>query len=309
MRDHLKQIGSALYDQSKDEGVQELAADMQLLSGPPEDIHPRNVGLLMFSEHPETYFPYARIEVVDIPEPTGKDMVEKVFVGPIQRQLRDALSYIRNYTIREAVRKIPGQAEAKRAYNYPYEAVEEILTNAVYHRSYQTAEPITVRVTPDEMEVTSFPGFDRSISEADIASRRIRARGYRNRRIGDFLKELGMTEGRNTGFPAAFAAMEGNGSGQIEFEMDEQRGFLAVHIPVHESFRRNDSRAERSRAYEQRVVEAIDPQGMTLTGLAHAMGYKGISKKLSSTVDGLCRRGELVRLPAGSGSGTTIHRV
>ena len=96
--------------------------------------------------------------------------------------------------------------------------MEEILTNAVYHRSYRMPEPTTVRITPDEMEVTSFPGFDRSISEDAIVGRRIRARGYRNRRIGDYLKELGMTEGRNTGFPTAFAAMEANGSGDIDFE-------------------------------------------------------------------------------------------
>lgn len=53
----------------------------------------------MFSERPEKYFRYARIEVVDIPDPTGTNMVEKVFTGPIQRQLSDALAFIRNYTL------------------------------------------------------------------------------------------------------------------------------------------------------------------------------------------------------------------
>lgn len=306
MREHLKEIGSALYGQSGSSGLRDLAADLRLLSGPSEDMHPVNVGILMFSERPERYFPHARIEVVDIPDPTGKGMVEKVFTGPIQRQLRDALGYIRNYAIRESVEKVPGQAQARRAFNYPYEAVEEILSNAVYHRSYQVAEPITVRITPDEMEVTSFPGFDRSISEDAIAGRRIRARGYRNRRIGDFLKELGMTEGRNTGFPTAFAAMEANGSGQIEFEMDDQRGFLSVHIPVHPAFRRDDRAAERARAYEQRVLTALDPQGMTLTELAHAMGYKGISKKLSAAVGGLCRKGLVSKRVAATGTKTLL---
>ncbi|MCI9501303.1 MAG: hypothetical protein HFG76_04780 [Hungatella sp.] len=45
----------------------------------------------MFSEQPERYFRYARIEIVDIPDPTGTNMVEKTFTGPIQRQLKDAL--------------------------------------------------------------------------------------------------------------------------------------------------------------------------------------------------------------------------
>ena len=102
----------------------------------------------MFSEHPEKYFRYARIEVVDIPDPTGMNMTEKVFTGPIQRQLTEALLYIKNYTLKEAVIKRSDKAEADRIMNYPYAAIEEILSNAVYHRSYQINEPITVRMTP-----------------------------------------------------------------------------------------------------------------------------------------------------------------
>lgn len=64
---------------------------MRLISGPPESLKPLNVGSLMFSEQPERYFRYARIEIVDIPDPTGTNMVEKTFTGPIQRQLKDAL--------------------------------------------------------------------------------------------------------------------------------------------------------------------------------------------------------------------------
>ena len=53
-------------------------------------------------------------------------MTEKIFTGPIQRQLRDALSYLKNYVIKEAVIKFPEQAEAERILNYPYASIEEI---------------------------------------------------------------------------------------------------------------------------------------------------------------------------------------
>lgn len=82
-------------------------------------MRPRNVALLMFSERPERYFRYAKIEVVDIPDPTGTNMVEKTFTGPIHRQLRDALQYLKNYTLKEAVLKDPHKAEAERVFNYP----------------------------------------------------------------------------------------------------------------------------------------------------------------------------------------------
>lgn len=77
-------------------------------------------------------------------------MTEKVFSGPLDRQLRDALSYVQNYIIKEKVTKVPGRAEAERIYNYPYAAVEEALSNAVYHKSYQIGEPITVTITPEK---------------------------------------------------------------------------------------------------------------------------------------------------------------
>ena len=94
MRQHLKEIGSSLYELSLKEDALKIAQDMQLISGPVENRKPLNVGVLMFCEQPERYFRYARIEVVDIPDPIGTNMVEKVFTGPIQRQLWHILKII-----------------------------------------------------------------------------------------------------------------------------------------------------------------------------------------------------------------------
>ena len=100
------------------------------------------------------------------------------------------IDYLCTIPIKDVIIKDKTKAEAVKIYNYPYAAIEEILSNAVYHRSYQINEPITVRITPENIEITSFPGFDRSISDESIAKYSIRAKIYRNRRIGDFLKEL-----------------------------------------------------------------------------------------------------------------------
>lgn len=285
IREHLKEINSSLYERSKDMDVLALARDMQIVGGPPERLKPLNVGLLMFSENVEKYFRYARIEVVDIPDPTGTNMVEKVFRGPIQRQLRDALSYINNYVIKQLTIKVEGQAEAVRIYNYPYEAIEEILSNAVYHRSYQINEPITVRITNESIEITSFPGFDRSISNQDIQKGEIRSRMYRNRRIGDFLKELKLIEGRNTGFPNAKKALRENGSNELSFIMDEDRSFLSVVIPVHDKFL-----DKKEDTYENKILGILKQEELSLTELALKMGYKGISAKLRNSVNSLIRQ-------------------
>lgn len=299
MRSYLKEIGSSLYEHSLSIDALDIAKNMQLVAGPPEAVKPLNVGLLMFSERPEKYFRYARIEVVDIPDPTGTNMTEKVFTGPIQRQLSDALAFIKNYTLKVVVIKSADRAEATRISNYPYAAIEEILANAVYHRSYQEKEPITVRITSESIEITSFPGFDRSISDKDIAELRIRARVYRNRRIGDFLKELKLIEGRNTGFPNAIKALKANGSGMPRFEMDEERSFLSVTIPIHPYFLKASS--DKDTEYREKILVQLRTSPMNRTELAKTLGMKGISRKLSAAVEQLIAEGKVVQIVVGGG--------
>ena len=42
----------------------------------------------------------------------------------------------------------------------------------------------------DRIHIVSYPGPDRSISEKSIEDKNMIAKKYRNRRIGEFLKEL-----------------------------------------------------------------------------------------------------------------------
>jgi len=86
---------------------------------------------MFFNDRPDNFFRYARIEVVDKPNETGVGMTEKTFTGPLDRQLRDALAYIRNYTISDKVNKLANIAESERAYNYPYATVEEAVSKAI----------------------------------------------------------------------------------------------------------------------------------------------------------------------------------
>ena len=60
------------------------------------------------------------------------------------------------------------------------------------------------------------------------------SRRYRNRRIGEFLKELDLTEGRSTGISKIIKAMAKNGSPAPEFETDDERSYFLIRLPVHE---------------------------------------------------------------------------
>lgn len=301
----LHTVGSDLHRDSLRRPVEEIATSMRLIGGPSEMRRPLNVGLMFFNEQPEHFFPYARIEVVDKPDPTGIGMTEKVFAGPLDRQLRDALSYIKNYIIKEKVTKISGQAEAVRIYNYPYDAVEETLSNAIYHKSYQIGEPVTVTVTPDRMEITSLPGPDRTISDEDIQNRRMISRRYRNRRIGDFLKELKLVEGRNTGIPTILRAMETNGSQPPVFETDADRTYFTVILPVHETFLHPEApevktpvKPKTRKSIEEikaLILKTLDRIGDVPTSeLAAAMNYTKVTAAVSKAIKELMAEGKVV---------------
>lgn len=83
----------------------------------------------------------------------------------------------------------------------------------------------------------NFPGIDRSISEKTIAEgKRFVSRYYRNRRLGEFLKELDLSEGHSSGIPTIQEELEKNGSPRAEFFTDEDRRAMRIRIPVHPAF-------------------------------------------------------------------------
>ena len=299
IQNHLSEIQSELSAQAANSNLAALASDLRIAGGPPELFKPLNVGLLFFNDMPEKFFPYTRIELVYIPDPTGQGMEEKVFSGPIQQQLRDALSYIRNHIITEKVFKVDGRAEADRYFNYSYEAIEELLSNAVYHKSYEIHEPITVRIERDCIEITSIPGPDRSISDRDLETFHMRSRRYRNRRIGDFLKELHLIEGRNTGIPKVIRALRANGSPMPIFLTDAERSYFTVILKIHDCFREDNQKAvtyddlysdekatlsfskkrlsrKEIRAY---ILSILATQEMSLNEIYQSRGYTGSVSK------------------------------
>jgi len=235
MQEYLQQVGSDLAGQAPNLSLVELGRQMGVVGGPEEAPFPLNVGLMMFNPEPWRFFPVMQIDVVWFPKegPGGNKFSEKIFKGPIPRMTRDALDYIKRNLITETVIKHHGRAESTRVENFPYDAIEEAVVNAVYHRGYDTREPIEIRLEHTELMVISYPGPDRSVRLEQLRAGRAQPRRYRNRRIGEFLKELEFTEGRSTGIPKIMEAMEKNGSPPAEFEFDEDHSYFMVRLPIH----------------------------------------------------------------------------
>ena len=90
---------------------------------------------------------------------------------------------------------------------------------------------------PDMIEIISYGGAERSIKLDDLrAGKRVHARRYRNPRLGEFLKELHLTEGRGTGFPTIHEELRKNGSPDSIIEADDDHTYFIIRIPRHPEF-------------------------------------------------------------------------
>lgn len=233
IKDFLREIRSDLLSEVDKIPFTHLCRQMQIAQGPEEYLKPLNIGLMMFNNNPERFFPYSQIDIVDFHDEVGDSFSEKIFKGPIHVQLKEALRYLQSMLIKEEIRKRPDRAEADRFYNYPYVALEEALANAVYHKDYGQREPIEVSIHTDRIEILSFPGPLPPLKIEDLNKGSVRVRTYRNRRIGDFLKELHLTEGRCTGVPKIRKTMKTNGSPPPIFKTDEDHSFFLTILPIH----------------------------------------------------------------------------
>ena len=256
LEDHLRKTGSKLAKQVRERGVEEILNDMQLLVGLPELRYIQNVAIMMFCEHPEKFFGYTYVQMTSFPKGSIKNpSISEDFpniTGSVPQMIQATMERFRNLIIREKVIKVPNQMEALRIFNYPYQAIEEAVVNAFYHRDYMSFEPVTIEIEPDCINIMNFPGIDRSISEKTIAEgNRFVSRYYRNRRLGEFLKELDLSEGHSSGIPTIQEELEKNGSPRAEFFTDEDRRAMRIRIPIHLAFLEADDEVLLPDSYEK----------------------------------------------------------
>ena len=280
--EHLKAVKSKLAGNFIGRPLMEVLDEMDLLVGPVENRSIKNVAAMMFSEHPEKFFPVTQVDIVIFPEGSveNPDLMIEVpkITGPVPRMIKETLSYLRTNVIRKQITKPSDDEKSNKIYNYPYQAFEEAVVNALYHRDYQEREPVEITIEPAHIDILSYAGPDRSISsEAIKAARKLKARRYRNRRLGDFLKELDLTEGRATGIPTIQKSLKDNGSERAAIETDEDRTYFLMTFPCHPSFVNVPSKQDIDLRSNYSQLEQI--LGQTFVQVEESINQSIITKK------------------------------
>ena len=240
LREYLVKVGSKLASEINIRPLQEILEQMDLFVGPKENRMLRNVAAMMFCENPSKFFKRTQVEIVYFPEGrlnNPSNLYEgTVITGSVPQIIDRTLEYLKRMLVMQSIIKPENDYRSRKFYTYPYQALEESVTNSLYHRDYREWEPVVITVEPDSITIQNVGGPDRSISAADISRCEILvSKRYRNRRLGEYLKELDMTEGRSTGIPTIQNVLENNGSPRATVVTDEDRTFFRITIPCHEA--------------------------------------------------------------------------
>ena len=82
--------------------------------------------------------------------------------------------------------------------------------------------------------------------------------------------------------------------------MDDNRTYLTVILPIHPHFLPKSDTNSKEIAYRERITSALGNNTLSITELSKAMGYKGITAKLSSTVEKMIISGEIEKVIVGT---------
>jgi ATP-dependent DNA helicase RecG len=188
---------------------------------------PTNAGMLVFAYDPLDLFPGARVQFVqyDGPELDADVLAEKSLSGNLMTVLAELDSFLKGRFTQKPVAVSALREQA--VFDYPPEAVRELLMNAVLHRDYQSTAPIRFYQFRDRIEIQNPGGLFGEASPENFP----RVNAYRNPILAEAMHTLGYVNRFGRGIARTQRALRDNGSPEARFDYLGSH-FLAV-VPRH----------------------------------------------------------------------------
>lgn len=186
----------------------------------PENTTPTVLGLLAIGKSPQDFLPGAYIQFLRI---NGTDLADQVIDeenigGTMVDMLRRAEEKLKSHN--RVIVDITSRPTHKIDHSFPQVAIQQILYNAVLHRTYEsTNAPVRVYWFNDRIEINSPGGPYGNVTPENFGKPGIT--DYRNPNIGDVLKTFGFIQAFGRGIATARKEMEKNGNPPPEFETNQ----------------------------------------------------------------------------------------
>lgn len=217
------------------------------------DLRPTYAALLLFGRYPQRWLPTATILAARFSGTTFADrFVRQDIRGTLPEQLRQAEAFVRANL--QSVVRLVGLTHQE-TLEYPFEAVRELLVNAVAHRDYNLqGDSIHLNIFADRLEVTSPGGLPGPVNLENL----LEARFSRNAVIVQVLSDMGFVERLGYGLDRVVAMMQQNHLKPPRFE--EVAGSFRVtlfNLPVEPDIS-SDLARYRSMDFNPRQEKAIN---------------------------------------------------
>ena len=186
----------------------------------PTDTTPTLLGLLSIGKTPQDFLPGAYIQFLRIDGRELHDPVidEEGIRGALVEMLRRTEEKLKAHN-RTSIDIVSAPVHIREV-PYPHEALQQILYNAVLHRTYEnTHAPVRVYWFNDRIEINSPGGPYGNVTPENFGNPGIT--DYRNPNICDVLKTFGFVQAFGRGIATARTAMERNGNSEPEFEVNQ----------------------------------------------------------------------------------------
>ncbi len=195
-----------------------LASTKMIVS--PEDTTPTVLGLLTIGKNPQAFLPGAYIQFLRIGGIKLSDPVvdEERISGTFSDVLRQAEGKIKSHN-RTSI-DITSSATHKVDFLYPPAAVQQILYNAILHRTYEnTHAPVRITWFDNRIEISSPGGPYGNVTMQNWGRPGIT--DYRNPNIAEVLKIFGYVQSFGRGLAVAAEQMKSNGNPVPTFEINQ----------------------------------------------------------------------------------------
>lgn len=185
---------------------------------------PTNAGMLVFAYDPLDLFPGAKVQFVQFGG-TGLDnevLAEKSFTGNLLTVLAELDSLLKGRFTQKPV--TVSDLRERVVFDFPPEAVRELLMNAVLHRDYQSTSPVRFYEFSDRIEIQNPGGLYGEASRENFPH----VNAYRNPIIAEAMHVLGYVNRFGRGIARAKRSLQENGSPEPRFEFETNHFLVSI---------------------------------------------------------------------------------
>ena len=196
---------------------QRLSATKMVRSA--EEPTPTVLGVLVLSSRTRDFIPGAYIQFLRI---EGRELADPVsdaqeIDGPVSEMLRRIDEKLTSHN-RTAV-DLTSDDRERRTFLYPLVALQQVVRNAVMHRSYEaTNAPVRVTWYDDRIEIISPGGPFGAVTAENFGQPGVS--DYRNPSLAEALRVLGFVQRFGVGIATARRELDKNGNPPLEFDVN-----------------------------------------------------------------------------------------